>query len=178
MAHAVSGGPLSLLLLAAGTGVGMLCQRMSFARAERLSAWHTAFQSIRLLLGEARVGMGGVLAQAADTLPAGQPAVRERLSTCAQALLHDPRLSVGEAYEQACRLHPALGESAAERSVLQTAFRLMGCGTAAMREQAAGTCAQRLRALLSPAEEAARQRGRLYGRLGALGGAALAILFW
>ncbi len=174
----MKGGPMSLLLLALGTAIGVLCQRASYARVTRLTGWLSAFQSVRLLLSEARSGVGDVLARAARMLPEGQTTARSRLLASADALAADPSLSVGEAYALACRAHPAGGETSAEREALQTAFELLGQGTAAMREQAAVTCAQQLKALLAAAEESAQKRGRLYGRLGALGGAALAILFW
>ena len=76
-----------------------------------------------------------------------------------------------------CRL-PLPWEQLEERSAMETLFRQLGSGTAAMREQAAAACLRRLKPLAERAEEEAEKAGRLCMQLGMLLGLMAGIALW
>ncbi len=174
------GAPGAFACFAACTGVGLLLRARCQDRARLLLAWGDALGTMGLLLEEERLPLPSLLDMAGEALPLQGPEgqVHRRLQQTARLLEEKPRLTLQEAYQAACGLHPIPCEKPEERQLLTQLFSQLGVGTAAMRGRGVMGCERRLRALQEKAEQKAEGAGKLYAKLGMLGGLMLAIALW
>ncbi len=170
----------ALACFALCTGAGLVARDGARQRAYALMAWLDALHVMKLLLSEERLPMDALLcesARAVDEKGAAEK-VRRRLERAGEQLRAEPALTVEEAYAGACREILMPFEDPQERGSLELLFRQLGGGTAAMREQAVKGALNRLGLICDKAREKADKAGALYGRLGLLGGLAMAIILW
>jgi len=165
---------------AAGTGAGLLLRNRCHDRFHALEAWRDALEVMGLLLQEERLPLGELLCQTAHGLARQGAAaqVRARLLHTGEAILSAPSLTLSQAYEAAVKTCPISGEQAEEQGHLILLFGQLGSGSAAMRHQAVMAAMKHFGLLVEKARSKAEDTGKLYARLGALGGLMLGIALW
>lgn len=160
----------------AGTALGGFFRERKYARLRLLRGENELLGRLRLMLMEERLGMVQLLRECAWT--DRENLFAKRLLTAAGILEKQPLLNLDGAYGEACRRYPLYAEKKADRALMQSLFRQLGRGTAAMREQAAASALRRLKPVLEEAEESARTGGRLAMQLGVLLGLIAGIVLW
>ena len=166
----------ALCCLAAGTAIGGWMRERRLARLRMLRAEVDALSCMRMLLEQERPPLPELLRACASGLSSEQ--VAQRLLIAAERLAADPFIGMTGAYASACAAVAMPWEQLEERSAMETLFRQLGSGTAAMREQAAAACLRRLKPLAERAEEEAEKAGRLCMQLGMLLGLMAGIALW
>lgn len=166
--------------LALGTAFGSWLKERRTLRFQMLCAMMDALGGMRLFLEQERPALPELLSLSATCVSknAGGELVARRLMLASEALVCSPTLSVQDAYAKACAQLPAPWEQEDERAVLQSLFTQLGCGTAAMREQAASACLRRLKPIAQSAQTEAETGGKLCMQLGMLLGLMCGILLW
>lgn len=170
----------ALCFLTAGTAVGGWLRDRKISRLHMLRAQTEALSGMRLLLSHERPAMPELLrscaAYAAGEI--GGETVSRRFVLAAEALAQNPLSGLEAAYAHACVQAPAPWERAEERAAMETLFRQLGSGSAAMREQAAAACLRRIKPLEEAARAEAESGGKLCAQLGMLLGLMVGILLW
>lgn len=166
--------------VALGTALGSWLRERRLARFHMLSALTEVLNGMRLLLEQERPSIPDLLCLSASWASAGSGSdeVARRLMLASEALIRDPFLSLGEAYQLACAQIPAPWEQAEERAIMENLFAQLGSGTASMREQAAAACLRRLKPLMETARTEAEKGGKLCMQLGILLGLMAGIALW
>lgn len=166
----------AVLCTLAGTALGGFLRERKYARLRLLQGENEMLGRLRLLLMEERLGMPQLLRECvggeADSL------FGKRLLAAAKLLEQKPLITPEEAYGEACRQYPLYAEKKEEKALMQSLFRQLGRGTAAMREQAAASVLRRLKPALEDAEKSAKTGGRLCMQLGLLLGLMAGIALW
>lgn len=170
----------ALLCLLAGVAVGAGMKERRQARLKLLQAESEAVGGMRLLIQQEKPGLPQLLRLSAAYAATGYGAdqVVRRLRFTADRLEKEPSIGMEKAYAAACTAVPVAFEKAEERAAMEMLFSQLGCGTAAMREEAASACLRRLKPLQENALAEAGKGGRLCVQLGMLLGAMAGILLW
>lgn len=163
----------ALLCALAGTAAGWYARERSLRRFALLLDWLDALAAVRLLLVEERLAIPALLRQAAEAVARPQSPVSIALEAAGERLSAAPGLTVMQAFGDSL---PTAGRE--ETAALWGMLRLLGTGSAAMREQAVAACVRQLKPLSERAREKLQSDGKLFLRLGALGGVALGIAIW
>lgn len=170
----------ALCCIAAGTALGGWLRERRLARWRMLRALTEALGFMRLMLEQERLALPELLSQSAACAGAGLGSAEAsaRLMKAAEELVRNPIAGIACAYDSACAQVAAPWEQAEERQAMQQLFAQLGCGSAAMREQAVSSCLRRLRPLLEEAQQEAQRGGKLCMQLGALLGLMAGIALW
>ena len=170
----------ALCCLAAGTAMGSWMRERRMSRLRMLDALSDALGGMRLLLEQERPALTELLSDCAGYISDGNGAEQaaRRLRLTAEILEQEPLRGVADAYASACAKVYAPWERQEERAAMEMLFRQLGCGTAAMREQAAAACIRRLRPLAEEARKEAEKGGKLCMQLGMLLGLMAGIALW
>lgn len=166
-----------LLTTAAGAGAGWFLKKQYSSRNHYLENAADVLGRIRLMLMEERHGMPQLLLESARH-SRQEDAFAHRMAHTAALIKQKPYCSLENAYISAAEQIPVRGERKQERQLMQTLFRQLGFGTAAMREQAVAAALRRLKPLREEAAHKAAAGGRLCLQLGVLFGLMVGILLW
>ena len=167
----------ALCCLLSGTGIGFWLRERKLLRLRMLRAEMDALSCMRMLLEQERPPLPELLAECAAGIQ-GSEEVRKRFRLTARFLTQEPMAGTAGAYASACAQIPMPWEETEEKIAMETLFRQLGSGTAAMREQAAAACLRRMKPLAERACEEVEKSGRLCVQLGMLLGLMAGIALW
>ena len=167
----------ALCCLLGGTGVGFWLRERKLLRLRMLRAEMDALGCMRMLLEQERPPLPELLTECVVGIQDSEE-VRKRFRLTARYLMQDPMTGTAAAYASACLQIPMPWEQPEERIAVETLFRQLGSGTAAMREQAAAACLRRIKPLAERACEEVEKSGRLCVQLGMLLGLMAGIALW
>ncbi|MBR5547744.1 MAG: hypothetical protein IKU70_12305 [Clostridia bacterium] len=170
----------ALCCLAAGTAMGSWLKIRRMTRLDMIRAAMDSLNAMRLLLETERLPLPDLLENSTAYTGGGHGAecMRRRFEYTAQQMRTNPLEGIPAAYRAACAAHAAPWEQEEEKAALESLFAQLGCGTAAMREQAAAACIRRLKPVEEKARAEAEKGGKLCIQLGMLTGLVAGIILW